>query len=723
MIRPFRAILTEDQWLRCSHQSTALEEGLVQLAEQPEVGSVAVSTDAVLPGAGLAFDTHCRLFHSLPEKGQIERVLWSPPDPLRPPGTPLPASTYFAPAPPPVTGDFAAPDIEGPFAFPRGLAIDEEDRLYVADAGHRRVLVFDLWSQRIVSTLRLAAPPVDLVYSGGRVLVLTAEDLVEISAQRVRRTTPLPPAYRPASRLAISPDGEIWVMAQAATATATVGPLDKPGERFIEPHATDLVFDNDGLLVIARAPGDTFVRYRLTASARARVASLMARGYDGRGIVLTPDNRIGFWTASGFRTAVSARRRYVPQGRVVTYRFDSGEFHTRWGRVFLDACIPEATAVTVQLIATDDPAMDAAIALTPPANIPVANVLHPELSPPMPAGSQLPAVNAPAQPLFRRPNGRELPWTPTADGRLETYEAPLAGGQGRYLWIVLNLAGDTRSTPTIQNVRAEYPAHELLKKLPKIFSQEPAAEDFLRRYLQPIEGLLGLWDGAADQRQVIIDPQSAPAEMLPWLAGFLGLVLDGRWSERARREAIADAAWLFRYRGTIPGLLRFLEIYLGYPVQLVEQYRLRGFGGGTVGGAGIISSSVLGLGFRVGGAIGSDEDAPLAGAYAAPDAFRTNAHRFTVFVPATLTEEQTAAVRQILEVHRPAHTLYELCTQASGMRIGRSLYVGLTTAVGRPAGWRPWRLNATALGRGTIVGRPTRGLAVGGTLGEGSGLG
>jgi hypothetical protein len=172
---------------------------------------------------------------------------------------------------------------------------------------------------------------------------------------------------------------------------------------------------------------------------------------------------------------------------------------------------------------------------------------------------------------------------------------------------------------------------------------------------------------------------------LPWLAGFLGLVLDERWAQAprpgggtvdARRAIIAEAAWLFRFRGTVRGLRRFLALYAGVDVVLLEHFRMRG---------------------RMGALLGD----PLA---ASADA---HAHRFTVLIPASLTEEQLDVVRRILEVHRPAHTIFDVCTVGAGMRLGRGLHVGLSSMVGPTGGFSTVRLGSNALGRGAFVGRPT----------------
>jgi hypothetical protein len=95
------------------------------------------------------------------------------------------------------------------------------------------------------------------------------------------------------------------------------------------------------------------------------------------------------------------------------------------------------------------------------------------------------------------------------------------------------------------------------------------------------------------------------------------------------------------------------------------------------------------------------------------DAFRTHAHRFTVLIPAPLSAAQLDVVRHIVEVHRPAHTVFELCTTGAGMRVGRGLMLELSSVVGRTGGFSPFQTGSSLLGRGAILGRPAEGATLG----------
>ena len=272
-------------------------------------------------------------------------------------------------------------------------------------------------------------------------------------------------------------------------------------------------------------------------------------------------------------------------------------------------------------------------------------------------------------------------------------------------------------------LRAEYPTHDYLRRLPKTLSRDEHVASFLRRYLAMFEGQLGELEAKADARATLLDPRSSPAEILPWLASFVGLLLDERMAraprpggkiEDVRRTLIAEAIWLFRFRGTVPGLRHFVEIYLGIETILIEKFRVRGLGGALLpDSSGVATNSILGAGFRVGGAIGEDETQLLGATI--DDAFETHAHRFSLIIPASLTSEQLDVVNQILELHRPAHTLVDVCTVGAGMRVGRGLHVELTSIIGRSGGFSQLQLGSATLGRGAILGRPDAGTVIGGS--------
>jgi phage tail-like protein len=589
--------------------------------------------------------------------------------------------------------------------------VDEDDRLFVAETGARRILVYDLWSRRLLRAVPVppGTRPLDLAAHRGVVYATLAgsSQLLRLSARDDAELAALPPEALAPTRVAISPAGRLAVLVGAGTDDALVIPCDRPHDVLAVPRATDLEWEDAERLVVARFPGETFARFRMTPGGVEAVLPLVARGYDGMGIVRTPDGRIGFWTASGFRHAVAARVRFTQAGSVTTWRLDSGAYQTVWGRLFLDACIPSGTSVHVSCVTADEALDEATIARTPPGNLLTMVVRRPDLSPPMPPEALI--EDAGPRPLHRRESGRELAWVyPDAGEVFVTYEAPVLAPAGRWLWVRLHLEGTSRVSPRVRSLRVEHPAHDWLRRIPKTFSRDPVDAEFLRRYLAIFHGLVNELENRAAHREFLLDPFGTPEDMLPWLASFLGLTLDDRWSVSARRTLIAEAATLLRYRGTIKGLSRLLEIYLGEPVILLEHFRLRGLGGAIVGDLGPVASrAVVGAGFRVGGALGDEDVTPLTGS--ARDAFETHAHRFSVMIRGALSAEQLAVVRHILEVHRPAHTLFELCTIGAGMRVGRGLHVGISSTIGRTGGFATLQLGGSALGRGAILGRPQAG--------------
>ncbi|TCN32788.1 phage tail P2-like protein [Kribbella orskensis] len=685
-----------DQWARCSHDRTALVPGGgVQLSwfDSPS------GEDGPLSPGGLAFDRWCRAYRSRPLDGRVDVLREGQ-------GS---------------GGDEPCP---GPFREPRALAVDRAQRLYVAEPHAGTVAVIDLWSRRFLRRVpvrqrgQLSRRPVDLAADCCRVLVLLANPAGLVVIQGRRGPLPGPQLRRPrchtnleATRLIVTDEGDVLVLWQDPQGRQSIVATVDGTDSLDIPDATDIGTATGGLLIVARQPDQPFLRFRTSGGNRVELEPIAADGYDGGAVQIAPDGAVAFTTEDGFACVGGSAARHRTSGTVTTYRLDSGTYRAGWGRVFIDACLPANTDVRLRFVSGDEDDVPDPVEWLP-AERASGSIRRPDLTPPMVSESALAAAGD-GRPLYRRSTGREHGWTQiAADDGFETYEVPVFAARGRYLWIALDLTGTAVATPTIRALRVERPGHRLLDHLPKAWSRDDQSAAFLQRYLAPTEGLLHELDEKSALRHLLVDPAATPQEALGWLASFAGLVLDRRWPEPARRTLIAEAYALFKRRGTRHSLTRLLEIYLGYPPVIVEQWQLRGIPGGYLGARpGEVSPAALGSGMRTGGGVVGD--LVLGGRIPGDNGYDAAAHRFSVLIPADLTSEQLQVVTHVLDIHRPAHTTYELCELGFGMRVGRRLHVSLTSVVGPGAGWGPALVGQMAVGGDGIVGVPVVGSRLG----------
>lgn len=689
-------LVQPDQWARCAHEGTAmLRGGGVELtwADDAPVGRSrcelqrppAQVCDPTDVARGLAFDHPCTAYASWPVRGAVR-------------ATSLDGQHG---------GSFAG------LRRPLGLAVDRAQRLYLAESGTGLVHVIDLVAKRLLRKIPVGCGrPVDVATYGAGVAVLVRDPdrLVRIEGRRGPR--PLCELHRPCVSPRLEPvrvaSGPLVLWRDPDDDRAVVAYAD--GTVVAEvPGATDLEVALDGTLVIARQPGRSLLRFARDGTAWVELEPLAAPGYDGGALAVVPDGRIAFTAGEQLGWTAGSAARHVREGRVVTYALDSGAYRTRWGRVFLDACIPANGSVGLRFVTSDDLDVPDPIPAGPPDRG-ARTVPDPDATPVLVSESALDAAPA-ALHVYHRAS-QEQPWEQGLSGEFETYEAPVAAEPGRYLWIEISLHGTARVTPRVRALRVERPGHQLLRALPKAWSRDDAEAQFLQRLLAPPEGLLHELDLRAAARAVLVDPRVTPREALPWLASFAGLVLDGRWSEDARRALVAEAYELFRWRGTKAQLARIVEIYLGYAPVIVEEWQVRGLGGTVLGltsegpaapyvGGSARETGTLGR-FMVGGSAGGQ------------DSFRRTAHRFCVLVPGNLTDEQREVITGIVTEHRPAHTAFALLELGPGMRVGDRLRVSLTSFVGPGPGVAPAVVGRSVLGTNGVVGRR----ALGARLGE-----
>jgi phage tail-like protein len=140
------------------------------------------------------------------------------------------------------------------------------------------------------------------------------------------------------------------------------------------------------------------------------------------------------------------------------------------------------------------------------------------------------------------------------------------------------------------------------------------------------------------------DPKYAPADMLPWLASWIGLNLDERWPEDRRRLMLSSAVTLFRRRGTKRGLQEYLEVFTGRKPQIIEH----GANNFRLGPDARLGPSIaLGTGNRPHTFQVILSLPPISGA---PNEAERN----------RLEEQRRRMITAIIDAEKPAHTEYSL---------------------------------------------------------------
>lgn len=721
---PFVAIRSRDQWRRVAHTNTDLPargEGVQLARRQLAIEASAEAVDA--SPAPAVMDPWCRLYRISPRTGEI--LMWRNPDSRHTVPVSLLGSTASA------AGEFNWADADaGPLQSPRGIAVDADGRLFVSEQGRDRILVWDLRDRRFIQGIHPGAgsAPREMAADGFDIYVLTARGVGITGIARQFQLLPGALAGRRFDRITVC-DGRILVLENAGREDARIVPWWRPEDAKSIPFASDVHWLNPHRLVVADSVSDMLTtwsveplteRFLLTADGVLRV-----KHYDHRGLVVTADGGVGYFSAKGYRRAVAVKPRYKTRGRVVCFALDSGQYQNQWGVVYVDACIPAGCDVRLRFVSDDEisdfrrlsrPAAENDDQLIDP--LPAA-----DLSPAMPRDNAIVPFEDAADPgyrLFRRGPGDELVHDEYHDNeRLVTYETPTHAGPGRFLWVIVELSGSGRATPLVSSLRVQTNGHTLLDHLPRLFRRDPGVASFLKRFLAMPESMLTGFDMAAFTRHVMLDPYGAREEWLPWLAGFVGLVFDQRFTPDTRRHLIAEAVSLFRVRGTVPGLTRFLEIVVQAPIIVVEKYKLRGHAARLEAeGPAPETSAVLGADYRLG-----DGRAGAASSNTAVDN-DNYAHRFSVIIAASLSTDDMQMVQLVIATHRPAHTLFDVCTVDAGMRIGRGLYLQINSLLGQSGGFAPMHLDAGVLGRDGVLGiAKTASTASGGRLDQTARLG
>jgi phage tail-like protein len=101
--------------------------------------------------------------------------------------------------------------------------------------------------------------------------------------------------------------------------------------------------------------------------------------------------------------------------------------------------------------------------------------------------------------------------------------------------------------------------HPLADLLPALFQED----GFSLRLCAALDDVLVPALVDLDCLESYFDPALTPPDFLDWLAGWVGLSLDQNWSDSQRRALVAKAGELYRWQGTLRGLVEHLRLYAG----------------------------------------------------------------------------------------------------------------------------------------------------------------
>ncbi|MFD9701899.1 phage tail protein [Lentzea sp. NPDC059081] len=108
--------------------------------------------------------------------------------------------------------------------------------------------------------------------------------------------------------------------------------------------------------------------------------------------------------------------------------------------------------------------------------------------------------------------------------------------------------------------------HPLGERMPAVYTDD----DFTQRFTRALDEVLAPVFTVLDCFTAYLDPRIAPEDFVDWLAGWVALDLDESWSAAQRRELVARAVHLHRFRGTARGIAEHVRLLTGGRVDVVD---------------------------------------------------------------------------------------------------------------------------------------------------------
>jgi len=418
----------------------------------------------------------------------------------------------------------------------------------------------------------------------------------------------------------------------------------------------------------------------------------------------------------------------------LTDSIDSGEVQTVWHRIYLEACIPNDSAIKIFLAAADTEQQ---------LNDAEWHEHH--------FGSLAAETDVPRAAWIA--DRSEVPFFPgllyceTKDNiaglfsvLIQRHRYQVRSLTGRFLKVCLELQGNGYDTPEIAAIRFYGPRFSYLNHyLPELYHEtqlgsranekgNATGPDFLQRMLCLFESVLTPLEDKMASVHLLSNPQSIPEDGLDWLAKWLNVTLHEGLAETKKRRVIEHATKLYRKRGTMEGLGLALDLVTDEWVSrgdivLLEDFRLRRTFA-TILGADLgieddslfmddipNSNSFLGDTLILGDDarneflllyskdfIEAEKSMPVVEEY-----YERFANRLTVLVHQHTSEEDFRLIRHIVSEEVPSHIDYRIVPASKPLLIGLYSLVGVDTYLQKEPMRQVARLGHSYLGDNDFI--------------------
>jgi len=485
------------------------------------------------------------------------------------------------------------------------------ERIAVLDAGRAEIVVVSRGARRIIRTIPFTGRGPIALGGTGVVYAAAASELVAFdrSGDELHRID----VGVPITRLTVGDCGDLWIV----TEQRTVWRWNETGFVQLAGELSTALASLPKTQVTQRGDHFCITVPRGTAAPHTSCFDRCGRPVDERAV------------------PVASHRTGTAQ---TTAPLDSFMPRCRWHRLRLDADVPVATSIGVEVATTET--------------------------------------------LLETPHASD--WQQVRDAATDfLFDQPA----GRYLHLRITLASHADTTPVLRSIRLDFPRSTSAEWLPAVYRDAPESRDFLDRFLAIFDATLEELDRAIERFPAMLDPRHAPERVLPWVGSLVGMTLDASWPLQRRRALLERLPDLYRRRGTPAGVQLAIEAITGVtpvieelnapsPFGTLSQVRARR----VPGGARVGEVRLFGRG-RARVRLGSSAlGATQLKSYGDPDddARSALAFRVRVQLPAT-TEFDTARLERLVATQMPAHVVASVRVGEQLAAVGRASAVGIDT--------------------------------------------